>query len=663
MPKGIWKKAALLASCAVLSGLALLFSLLWLSRPASAEGLLAGGLVILFVASGVSALVYSLWRLGEARAEEARREGEGRLRQARELADLHMSTIESLAMAIDAKDQTTHGHVRRTKLYAVELGKLLGVSATELEALKAGALLHDIGKLAVPEYILNKPGKLTAAEFERMKIHTVVGGDIIRRVNFPCPVEDIIRHHHEKWDGTGYPSGLRGEQIPLVARVLSVVDFYDSTRCDRPYRAGMRREDSLTQLRRMSGSAFDPRVVETFIENIDRLDALISPQDIREQVQGVGPGESAAPAGDAAPDRDAPGRHDHASGFRSISEAQREVFALHEMARTIGASLNLSDTATLVTSKLRSITPFGTCIIYVVDELTGKAHAAHVAGEHAEYFTHRRVPFGEGITGWVVANGRSMCSSSPELDLVGVPEEIAAGVGSVLSAPLLREEGAFGAITLYAGAHAPYTTEHTRLLESVALHASSALNNALMFEKTKESALTDPLTGLPNARALHLMLEQRVAECERANREPIAVLSLDVDDFKEINKKYGHGVGDRLLASVALEVKKQLRQMDVLARHSADEFIAVMPTATPEVAVLVVERVRAAVESHQYRVRTGHTTQVGISIGVGCFPRDGETAEELLRTAAADMQRDKRARKGSPIPSNADPVISLDAYR
>jgi diguanylate cyclase (GGDEF)-like protein len=233
----------------------------------------------------------------------------------------------------------------------------------------------------------------------------------------------------------------------------------------------------------------------------------------------------------------------------------------------------------------------------------------------------------------------------------------------VLSAPLLREEGAFGAITLYSGAHAPYTTEHARLLESVALHASSALNNALMFEKTKESALTDPLTALPNARALHLMLEQRVAECQRTNREPLSVLSLDVDDFKEINKKYGHGVGDRLLASVAREIKKQLRQMDVLARHSADEFIAVMPTATPEVAVLVVERVRAAVESHQYRVRTGHTTQVGISIGVGCFPRDGETAEELLRTAAADMQRDKRARKGSPFPSNADPVVSLDAYR
>ncbi|HEU4595435.1 MAG TPA: diguanylate cyclase [Pyrinomonadaceae bacterium] len=663
MPKGIWKKAALLATCAVLSGLVLLFSLLWLSPAARGEGLSTYGLVILAVAAGMSALAYSLRRQNESRLEELRRDGEEQLRQARALADLHMSTIESLAMAIDAKDQTTHGHVRRTKLYAVELGKLLGVSAAELEALKAGALLHDIGKLAVPEYILNKPGKLTAAEFERMKVHTVVGGDIIRRVNFPCPVEDIIRHHHEKWDGTGYPSGLRGEQIPLVARVLAVVDFYDSTRCDRPYRAGMRREDSLAQLRRMSGSSFDPRVVEVFIENIDRLDALIAPQDRQEQVQEEGRAEIAASAHEAELSQDSSNQHDHASGFRSISEAQREVFALHEIARTIGASLNLSDTATLVTSKLRSITPFDTCIIYVVDELTGKAHAAHVAGAHAEFYAHRRVAFGEGITGWVVANGRSMCSVSPELDLVGVPEEIASQVGSVLAAPLLREEGAFGAITLYAGSHAPYTNEHARLLESVALHASSALNNALMFEKTKERALTDPLTELPNARALHLMLEQRVAECQRANREPLAVLSLDVDDFKEINKKYGHGVGDRLLASVAHQIKKQLRQMDVLARYSADEFIAVMPTATPEVAVLVIERVRAAVESHQYRVRTGHTTQVGISIGVGCFPRDGETAEELQRAAAADMQRDKRARKASPLPSNPDPVVSLDAYR
>ena len=196
-----------------------------------------------------------------------------------------MNTIESLAIAIDAKDQTTHGHVRRTQIYASEMGKLFKVGTKEVQALFAGALLHDIGKLAVPEYILNKPGKLTEAEFAKMKIHPTVGGDILRRVNFPYPVEDIVRYHHEKWDGSGYPKGLKGEGIPLVARIISVVDFYDATRCDRPYRKGMKREDSLALLKSMALTAFDPRVVDIFIEHVEEFDKLIAAEDIQEQVE------------------------------------------------------------------------------------------------------------------------------------------------------------------------------------------------------------------------------------------------------------------------------------------------------------------------------------------------------------------------------------------
>src|SRR5205814_5134223 len=210
-------------------------------------------------------LVYLLYRFDRQRVDELKRAEAEKLRHVQEIADLHMNTIESLAIAIDAKDQTTHGHVRRTQIYALELGKLLNVNETELLALRAGALLHDIGKLAVPEYILNKPGKLTAAEFDKMKIHPTVGGDILKRVNFPYPVEDIVRYHHEKWDGSGYPRGLRENNINLVTRIISVVDFYDATRCDRPYRKGMKREDSLALLQKMSGSSFDPRVVGLFV--------------------------------------------------------------------------------------------------------------------------------------------------------------------------------------------------------------------------------------------------------------------------------------------------------------------------------------------------------------------------------------------------------------
>src|SRR2546426_3171213 len=170
-------------------------------------------------------------------------------REAEQLSQLHLATVEALATAIDAKDQTTHCHVRRVQIHATGLGKILGLSAAELAALNAGALLHDVGKLAVPDHILHKPGTLTPAEFERTKVHTTVGAEILGRVNFPYPVLPIVRHHHERWDGKGYPDGLKEEQIPITARIMSVVDCFDSVREDRPFRPGMSRPDAIDLLR------------------------------------------------------------------------------------------------------------------------------------------------------------------------------------------------------------------------------------------------------------------------------------------------------------------------------------------------------------------------------------------------------------------------------
>ena len=594
----------------------------------------------------ILAMVYLLYLFNERRLEEIRHGEAERLQHAEEMANIHMNTIESLAIAIDAKDQTTHGHVRRTQIYATQMGALFNVTEAELRALHAGALLHDIGKLAVPEYILNKPGKLTEAEFAKMKIHPTVGGDILKRVNFPYPVEDIVRYHHEKWDGSGYPKGLKGDAIPLVARIISVVDFYDATRCDRPYRKGMKREESVALLRSMVGSAFDPRVVETFIKHVEEFDRMIDSQDIKEQVASTPTVDNqTATKPDAGLAPDILGVAEEVSGFRSISEAQREVFALHEIAQTIGSSLNLSDTVTLVANKLRAIVPFDTCVIYLVDDPSGKAIAAHVVGEEVEVFKRRRINIGDGITGWVIANKRSMCNASPDLDLVGIPDEVAKRFRGVLVSPLLREDGAFGAIALYSQSRTSYSTEHVRLLESVCQHASSALNNALTYERTRESALIDPLTELPNARGFYMMLEQRLAECQRMNKEPLAVICMDIDDFKIVNDKYGHSIGDRLLASVAGVVRRELRQMDILTRYAGDEFVAIMPMASSKMAISISERMRNAVEDQLFSVRTGTMVGLGVSLGVACFPEDGETSEELLSAAARRMQNDKNGRK------------------
>src|SRR6266446_5997372 len=217
-------------------------------------------------------------------------------REAEELSRLHLATVEALATAIDAKDQTTHFHVRRVQVYAEGLGKLLHLSDAEIAALNAGALLHDVGKLAVPDHILNKPGTLTPAEFEKTKIHTVVGAEILGRVNFPYPVLPIVRHHHERWDGKGYPDGLKEEQIPITARIMSVIDCFDSVREDRPFRPGMSREDAIDLLRGDAGTQFDPRMVDLFIEHLPGFELEIAARGLADQIDVSLPGIPIAPA-------------------------------------------------------------------------------------------------------------------------------------------------------------------------------------------------------------------------------------------------------------------------------------------------------------------------------------------------------------------------------
>jgi diguanylate cyclase (GGDEF)-like protein len=201
-----------------------------------------------------------------------------------------------------------------------------------------------------------------------------------------------------------------------------------------------------------------------------------------------------------------------------------------------------------------------------------------------------------------------------------------------------------------------------RLLESVSQHASSALNNALTFEKTKESALVDPLTELPNARGFYMMLEQRIAEGQRMGRESLAVMSLDLDDFKNINDQFSHAIGDRVLASISGVIRKELRQMDILTRYAGDEFVAIMPMASGSVAGAIAERVRKAVENQHFSVRTGKTVRVGVSVGVACFPEDGETTEALLTEATGRMQRDKHRRKSVLTLANT-PVATIETLR
>src|SRR5687767_1419089 len=301
-------------------------------------------------------------------------------RETEELSRIHLATAEALATAIDAKDQTTHCHVRRVQIYAAGMGEVLGLSKDEISALKAGALLHDIGKLAVPAHIINKPGRLTSAEFDKMKIHTTVGAQILSRVNFPYPVAPIVRHHHEQWDGQGYPDGLKAEQIPIAARVISVVDCFDSIREDRPFRRGMTRDEAIAFLLRGSGNHFDPKVVELFIEHLPRFESQIAAAGLPQQQPT---NEVREPLALSEVDMTQTRERGCYIAYDQIKSAHQEVYALYEIARTFGSSLDVRNTVEVLVDKVGHVVPFDTCVVYLHDEVKGYATPAHVAGRNA----------------------------------------------------------------------------------------------------------------------------------------------------------------------------------------------------------------------------------------------------------------------------------------
>ncbi len=308
-------------------------------------------------------LIYRSYRLYLGKLEDQKKHVE-------EIANLHLRTIEALAMAIEAKDQTTHDHLQRVRIYAIEVAKELGMTGTDLEALHAAALLHDIGKLAVPEHIIAKPGRLTPEEFEKMKIHTVVGAEILERVRFPYPVVPIVRAHHEKWDGSGYPFGLKGAEIPIGARILSAVDYLDALASDRQYRRAMPLDEVMQRLTAESGKSFDPKVVDVLKRRYRTLENLALANSARGGSLGLPPepkmtrGPAPAAGYENAAVSDAPGRE--ATFLSSIAAARQEAQSLFELSQDLGASLSLGETLSVFSVKLKPMVPYDAIAIYIL---------------------------------------------------------------------------------------------------------------------------------------------------------------------------------------------------------------------------------------------------------------------------------------------------------
>jgi diguanylate cyclase (GGDEF)-like protein/putative nucleotidyltransferase with HDIG domain len=559
------------------------------------------------------------------------------------ISRIHLATVEALATAIDAKDEITHEHVYRVLVYASGLARHFGLSELEIEALKAGALLHDVGKIAVPDYILNKPGKLTAAEFDKMKIHTVVGAQILERVNFPYPVVPIVRHHHERWDGRGYPDGLRAEQIPLTARILTVADCFDAVREDRQYRKGMGREEACLFLTDNQAKQFDPTVVDAFLTNLavyekEIADHKASQQPLLTPTTQAGLSESALNAVPAA--GLAQSATESPDYVKQIHAAHAEVAALYEMAQTFSASLDVRDVVTLTVNRIERMLPFSTCAVFLRQQ-DDSSVVAYAFGSNADRIRGRSLAAGRGIAGWVVINGRPMSNTDPMLDLNEFLDGNETGYRTTAVFPLTKGDETIGALALYSSDLDSYSSDHLNLLESVSRLASTALERAMLYEETRSIAQTDVLTGLANGRALYARFDQALTNAKERGT-PLTVLCLNISGLRAVNESYGYQAGDGMLAAVAGRLREIVGQAGMLCRIAGGEFTCLLERAGGE-AIRLGEHCQDQIGRFQVEVRPAQFAQVRLSFGVAEFPTEGESIDELLNFAALATRQSKKS--------------------
>lgn len=557
-----------------------------------------------------------------------------------EASRIHLATVEALATAIDARDQVGIGHVRRTQIYAVGIGKNMGLSEDELNALNTGALLHDIGKLAVPDHILNKQGRLTPAEMEKVKIHASVGASILEKVNFSYPVVPTVKYHHEMWDGNGYPEGLQGDDIPLTARILSIADAYDTLRGARPYRGAVARDEARRFVLNGSGTQFDPKIVDVFLRGLRKFEIEIGEQGFSYNSQNEIDANVHISSSEKNADR---------NYVEQIKRANREVFKLYELARVFSASLNLEETLSLFVDKIGELIPFDTCVVYL-NETDESAKTAYVKGKNSVLLKNKRVKAGEGATGYVLKKRQSVYNIEPGLDFSFHQLELVDEYSAMASLPLIVEERLLGAVSLYSCELEHYEEEHMRLLETVSRIASDAISVSLQHAETESRALTDPMTGLPNARSLQAQFEKEAGRASR-NGSNFQLLMLDLDGFKAVNDTFGHKVGDQMLREVSKVMRRELRDYDFLARYAGDEFVVIAPETTDQDIRELSQRIQKAVCEFILQTEDGRRASVGVSLGAACYPNQGETLDQIIIAADKAMYavKDSRKRKSNQV--------------
>src|SRR5436305_5525843 len=537
-------------------------------------------------------------------------------RQRDELEQSYLATIAALAAALDAKDRHTEAHSRETAALARAVGRRLGLKDDDLRFLEYSALLHDIGKIGVPGYILNKPGPLDDDEAAIMREHPVIGERIVASVPFLSRIRPIVRAEHERWDGHGYPDGLKAEAIPIEARVIHACDAFQAMSSDRPYRRARPREWILKEIAAQAGQQFDPRVAEALLTVIASGEVAVT-----------GTAERAA-----HPDKRPPEAHawtQHLDAIQQLGARLANIGGVPEICETIGQAIT-------------TLLPYDQCRIYLLEDdrqtlrpvYFSDTRRSEYDGVTAETLA---IEVGQGITGWVAETKQGALVGDTERHpkAVHIPSTTETDE-SMLAVPVIFEDHLIGVIVnVKVGLH-QYNGDHLRLLTILANQAAVSISNARLIERLAATARTDPLTGLSNRRAFEQALEDRLGA---PVAEPFSVIMLDVDGLKQVNDARGHAAGDAVLKRVASVLTAHLRQADVVTRWGGDEFVLLMPGTEQVGSVAMARRVGGTL-----RDADDPAGAISVSIGTASFPADATTADGLLAAADRSMYVDKRQR-------------------
>jgi diguanylate cyclase (GGDEF)-like protein/putative nucleotidyltransferase with HDIG domain len=574
---------------------------------------------VLFLSVPIAIILFQLYRYHIAKYEQAQE-------HIGELNKLFLQTVETLAAAVDAKDRYTHGHIRRVQAFANELAVRMGITdESELLALRAGSLLHDIGKIAIPEYILNKPSALTDSEYSKMKLHPVVGANMLKNIDFPYPVMPMVRFHHERWDGNGYPDGLRMEDIPIGARILALVDCYDALTTDRPYRAPMQRDELVTFFKNESGKAYDPRIVDALLSNMDRLEevgksATAGAPDIwgipeikTEETAVLRPLQKVQPI------------VTYGNALSGEVALQSHIFSAFEFARANIQCLNPGDVFAFMGRKLENLVSYDAAVFYLADLEAGTIVAEHVQGSEVTGLKKLALPLEKKLSGWVASTNQSLCNLPPFPDFMGCTDRQPSFEISAI-APLNNNGIVWGAISLYRKQKTKFSDEEFRRLEIIASQTSQALSNC--HRESGSSPLIDSPTALPNGYHLHLMFDQLVADANKFDY-PFALLAFRLDN-RQLRRRWGYIFGDEAVRATAAFLKREFRENDLVVRYAADEFLAIVPRVDRLHAEALKTRLQQNLSTLQVPIRAGVQTGLPTTIGLAMFPEDGLDLETLI---------------------------------